>query len=72
MTDSPGSNLLGKQNIKCFQHGLQGPHMRQFNQGPQRQADKGPGLHHGFEGLGPISGKGFQEEGREELRGQTL
>ena len=40
--------------------------------GPQRQVDKGPGLHHGFQGLNKSSMEGFQEEWWGELRGQTL
>ena len=46
--------------------------MRRVNQGPHRQADKGPGLHHCFQGLNTSPMEGFQEEWWEELYGQTL
>ena len=37
--------------------------MRQVNQGPQRQADKGPGLHHGLQSLNVSPLECFHEEG---------
>ena len=46
--------------------------MRQGKEAPQRQADKGPGLHNGLQGLDMFPMEGIHEEVWEELCGQKL
>ena len=40
--------------------------MRQVNEAPQKQADKGPGLHHDLQGLDMFPMEGIHEEVWEE------
>ena len=46
--------------------------MRLLHQAPQRQTDKGPGIHHGLQGLTSTPTEGFHEEWGEEFDGQIL
>ena len=46
--------------------------MRQVNESPQRQADKGPGLHHSLQNFSVSPIEGLSEEGWEELHRQLF